>query len=442
MLAGLQRAIPSRLDTVIAMRSHPPVLSLLPLLLAAAACGDSSSENGAATYTIAVDTLGDTVVVRTEGDAPASGDLALREVWRVGDPDGDERTSFGVVHSVVVNRRDEVYVFDASAPNLRHYASDGELLRVIGAKGSGPGEYTRSNGLAVFADGRLALWDAGSSRVNVYSDTGAFLTQWMPPIQQFNTSNNSLIAASDGGVYLRAFVRDTTLQREALGRAAWFRFDTAGVLRDTILHPFYGEAPPNLIARVENNTSSRPVPFMPTPQATIHPDGFVVGSPGAPYVVYTRHANRPLRIERRITPVPVPAEELAQTRELVIWGLRLTDPKWTWDGPSMPSEKAPVRGVVTTLDGQTVVSVSTESEPFEPEPAPMREGETPRPLVKYRSATAYELFARDGRLRGRITLPHGARFLAMRGDDAWGTVTDSLDIPYLVRWRIESATRP
>lgn len=418
------------------------VVTLVSVLLASAACGDASSSTDAPDYTIAVDTVGDTVVVRTDGDVPPDAELVLREAWRVGDPDGDERTSFGVVHSVVVNDRDEVYVFDASAPNLRHYAADGELRRVIGAKGSGPGEYTRSNGLAVLADGRVALWDAGSSRVNVYSDTGAFLSQWTPPIQQFNTSNNSLIAASDGGVYLRAFVRDTSLQREALGRVAWFRFDPDGMLRDTILHPFYGEPPPNLIARVENNTSSRPVPFMPTPQATVHPDGFVVGSPGAPYVVYTQHADRPLRIERRITPVPVPAEELAQTRELVIWGLRLTDPKWTWDGPSMPSEKAPVRGVVTTLDGQTVVSVSTASEPFEPEPAPVREGETPRPLVKFRSATAYEIFAQDGQFRGRITLPHGARVHAMRGDDAWGTVTDSLDIPYLVRWRIEPAARP
>jgi hypothetical protein len=108
----------------------------------------------------------------------------------------------------------------------------------------------------------------------------------------------------------------------------------------------------------------------------------------------------------------------------------------------MPNQKAPVRGVATTLDGQTLVSVSTESEPFEPELAPVREGEAPRPLVKFRSATAYELFTRDGQLRGRFTLPHGGRLHTMRGDDAWGTVTDSLDIPYLVRWRVEPAARP
>ncbi len=408
----------------------------IPFACTLAACGGEAPADRARVI-VTVDTLGDTVVVRTVGDMMPDDELQLREVWRVGDPDGDERTSFGTVHSVVVNARDEVYVFDASGPSLRHYGSDGALRRVIGGKGSGPGEYTRANGLAVLSDGRIALWDAGASRVNVYSDTGAFLEQWMPPVQQYNTSNNSLQSATEGGLYLRAFVRDTTLTREALGRVAWFRLSASGVLLDTLLQPFYGDPPPSLIARREGSTSSRPVPFMPTPQASIRADGVVVGSPGAPYVVYAEHNGRPLRVERTLASVPVPSEELSQTREQVIWGMRLTDPQWAWDGPSMPNTKAPVRGVLIALDGQLLISVATLSEPYEPETPRVREGETPQPIVRFRAPTAYEIFAADGTLRGRLLLPLGVRLHAVRGSDAWGTATDSLDIPYLVRWRIE-----
>jgi hypothetical protein len=217
----------------------------------------------------------------------------------------------------------------------------------------------------------------------------------------------------------------------------------AGTLRDTTLQPFYGDPPPNLVASVEGNTSSRPVPYAPTPQAALHPDGFVVGSPGAPYVVFASHAGRPLRIERESRSIPVPPDEADQTREQVIWGMRLTDPAWTWDGPSIPSEKAPVRNIATTLDGHILVTVSTPSEPYEPDPSPVREGETPRPQVNFRSAVAYELFSPDGQLRGKLTLPHGTRVHAVRGDDVWGVATDSLDVPYLVRWRVEApAARP
>ncbi len=415
------------------------LLALGLLCIGLAACGgDAAPRTGS--FTTVVDTVGDTTVVRTSGDIPAAEELRLTEVWRIGDPDGDETTSFGMVHSVVVSGNDEVYVFETSAQQLRHYAADGSLRRVLGGKGSGPGEYTRSNGLAVLTDGRIALWDAGNSRINIYTAADSFDTQWRPPLQGYGTSNNSLLALNDGGLAMRAFVRDTTLTREALGRGAWFRFHADGTLRDTLLQPFYGDPPPSLIARREGSSSSRPVPFLPTPQASLGPDGSIIGSPGAPYVVYAASNGRPLRIERSVGRVPVPDEHRAQLREQIIWNLRMTDPAWTWDGPDMPREKAPVAGVRAMADGQLLVSVSTPSEPYEPDPPRVVEGQAPQPLVKFRSLTAYELFTADGRLRGRFTMPRGAQLHALRGDDAWGTVIDSLDIPYLVRWRLEAPT--
>jgi hypothetical protein len=405
-----------------------------------AACGDTDGATDAPSFTTVVDTLGDTIVVRTTGDIPAPDELTLTEVWRVGDPDGDETTSFGFVHSIGVNSALELFVFEGSTPQFRHYDANGTLLRVIGGKGSGPGEYQRANGVAVLTDGRVALWDGGSSRINIYGPDGEYLTQWSPPVTGYGTSNQSLGALADGRLAVTAYVRDTTLTREALGRTAWFLYDSTGTNRDTLLQPFFGEPPVNLISRVEGSVNSMGVPFMARPTSALHPSGVVVGSPAAPYVVYAQHQGQPLRIERVTTPLPVPAAEREQRREQVLYNMRRNDPAWTWNGPEIPQTKPPIIGLTTTLDGALLVSVSMPSEPFEPDAPRVVEGEVPPPQLTFRSRLAYEWFGADGSLRGRFTLPRGARLHAMRGSDAWGTVIDSLDIPYLVRWRVDGAT--
>lgn len=407
--------------------------------MALAACDRGPTASGAA-YVTTLDSTGDTLIVRTVGDIPAAEELRLAEVWRIGDPDGDENTSFGWVHSVAVGADDGVYVFEASVPQLRRYAADGALLRVIGGKGSGPGEYSRSNGLAVLTDGRVALWDAGNSRVLLYAADGTYQTQFLPPVQGFGTSDNVVSALADGGVALQAFLRDSTLPREALGRTAWFLFDSSGRASDTVLAPIYGNPPPNLIASLKGNTSTRPVPFTANPQIGLDINGEIVGSPGAPYVIHLRHDGRPLRIEREIASVPVADEEREQRRAFVTWSMRQTDPAWSWNGPEIPNSKPPVASLQPALDDQLLVSVSSPSEPFDPEPARVVEGEAPRPLVSFRAPQVYELFGGDGQFRGRFRLPQGATLHALRGRDAWGTVIDSLDIPYLVRWRLEQPT--
>ena len=408
--------------------------------LLAACGGDAPARRGALQAT--VDTVGDTIVVRTMGDVPAAEALQLVEVWRAGSDDGDEATSFSWLHSLDITANGDVYVFEAGGPQLRHYDADGALLRTIGRKGSGPGEYDRANGVVVLRDGRVVLWDgAGNSRLNVYSAADSFLTQWKPPVTGFGTGNQALLALDNGGLAARAYVQDTT-RRDALGRVAWFQYDAAGVLRDTLVQPStIGTDAIMLVARREGSASSRPVPYMPRAIVQLHAAGHLVWTPGAPYVVHAQLAGRPLRIERSAAPVPVSDDERRERREQVIWGMRQTDPDWIWDGPDIPREKPPVQNLLLGHDGQILSVLSTPSETFEPDPPRVVEGQVPQPVVRYRSTPAYELFRPDGTLRGRFTLPRGATVHALRGDDLWGTVTDEDDVPYLVRWRIGNATR-
>jgi hypothetical protein len=418
-----------------------PAATLAALLLLGACSDASSGDDARAPERF---TAGDTLVVRTSGDVPTEAEWQLVEQWRAGSADGDAATSFSMVHSLGVTDDGHVLVFDQGGPVLRRYAPDGALVRAIGRKGSGPGEYDRVNGVTVRSDGHVVLWDgAGNSRLNVYAPSDSFVTQWTSPISGFNTSNQSLTALRDNRVAVRAYVRDSTLTREALGRTAWFVYAADGAMTDTIVQPDLGDASVMLIARSANGSSSRPVPYQPRPVSALHPDGSIVWSPGSPYVVHTQSDGRPLRIERTVTATPVSDEERSQLREQVIWGMRMTDPAWTWDGPEIANTKPALQDVAVTLDGQYLVRVSTPSEPYEPDPPRVVEGQPPRPLVRFRSRSAYELFTAGGELRGRFTVPRGATVHAVRGDDVWGTVTDEDDVPYLVRWRLQPpAPRP
>jgi len=429
------RHVPDRLSPMMQTRVRTAVIAFGAILLAT--CGDPDAAADTPTFTTVVDTLGDTIVVRITGDIPAVNELKLSEVWRVGDPDGDETTGFGFVHSMGVNSVSEVYVFEGSTPQLRHYDASGALIRVIGGKGSGPGEYQRANGVTVLTDGRVALWDAGSSRINIYSADGEYLDQWRPPVTGFMTSSQSLTTLTDGRMAASALLREASHIHDPLGRAAWFVYDAAGTLRDTLLQPIFGDPSANLPSRRAGDGNSMPVPFLPRSTTVLHPQGFVVGSPAAPYVVFLQQPGALRRIERVTTPWTVPDAERAQRRQQVVYYMRRNDPGWTWNGPEIPQYKPPLNGIMTTLDGALLVSVSTPSELFEPDPPAVAAGEVPPPVLTFRSRRTFEWFDADGTLRGRFTLPLSARLLAMRGRDAWGTVNDSLDIPYLVRWRIE-----
>jgi hypothetical protein len=64
----------------------------------------------------------------------------------------------------------------------------------------------------------------------------------------------------------------------------------------------------------------------------------------------------------------------------------------------------------------------------------VREGAPPP--ARWRTRSAYEVFGRDGRFLGRVTLPPRASLQAAEGDFVWGTQLDEDDVPTVVRWRV------
>jgi DNA-binding beta-propeller fold protein YncE len=103
-------------------------------------------------------------------------DAELGRVFRLG-PDGKPAGSFGAGQLVRPTglARDPVhgriYVADSHAHDVKVYGDDGTLLRTIGHRGEGAGEFNYPTHLA-YGGGRLAVADTMNARVSLFDDDG------------------------------------------------------------------------------------------------------------------------------------------------------------------------------------------------------------------------------------------------------------------------------
>jgi hypothetical protein len=412
------------------------VQRIIPWFAAAVlACG-GDRVGGNASFRTTVDTIGDTIVARSTGTISDSLARTLVVEWRAGAGADDEANSFASIASIAVGRDDRVFVWDPRTPSIRMYDARGKLVRAIGRKGSGPGEYDRLNGLTTLPDGRMVAWDGGNARINVYTADGDPLTTWHPPVSTFGTSN-ALSSDTASRVWARAWVPETGPKWGALGRTAWFVIDSSGAIVDTVRQPEADLGDPPVIARQEGGSSSMNVPYALAQVQAASPLGFLVWGPTQPYRVYAEWSGRPLRIERQSAPVAVSDEERAQQRAVVEWSMRQTEPGWTWQGRDVPATKPAYASLSVGLDGRIWVAAHTESERYTPEP-PLRPQQNPRPQITFRPARRVrDVFEPDGRYLGRVLVPRNVTILATRGDIVWGSMTDENDVPSLVRMRVQ-----
>lgn len=421
-----------------------PRLAILALALAmlGACAGSSSDSTGGSAWSTSFASAGDTIVARSTGALPDGGSHQLTEVWRIGDADGlDSTVTFGRLNAFAVHSDNTVAVFDESGPALRIFDADGVFLRSLGRKGAGPGEYTRANGIAFLPDGRLALWDPPTSRVTIYGPDGSN-TAWDPPTT--GVFLNDALSPADG----YAFVIQESLREQPTGngeppspRTAYFFYNDAGRIIDTVRVPRPANPAKPLMVANEQFMMVSGVPFMPSPSSTALSDGRIAMTFGDHYLIDIAHGPQPLRIERDVAPAPVAAAEAEEERARAERGMRSADANWVWDGPDIPSTKPAITRLHASADGRLWVRVSSpgelipENEREEPRPASPT-APPPLPPRAYREPVWFDVYEHDGTLLGRIAMPTGSTFLGARGDLVWGVTRDELDVPYLTQWRI------
>lgn len=358
---------------------------------------------------VQVDTLASGVVVVDNGAAPgwAEGEgWTLEEVHRIGATTGEGPEVFGDVRSVALGPLGRAWIYDRQAQEIRVFDREGRYVRTVGGPGEGPGEFMQVTGLMWAPDGRLWTVDPGVGRVSVFDSAGTFVTSRAWGNQTFFGRWPATLDAEG-----RFYDVSTSL---AEGEELLIRTDSLLRPLDTLRVPPHPDAPPSYTASRGAMTGSVSIPYAGTVAWVQTPDGGLWAAITDAYrLLRIGPEGDTLRVATRAFD-PVPLGELRDTMPL---------PRAA--GQEMPRSLLPeMKPAITRLlldDEENLWVVRFEDRADAPHPV--------------------DVFGPDGLYRGSLEPPvdldrHGVSF---RDGELLAVATDSLDVEYVVRYRIVRA---
>lgn len=398
-------------------RFATPALSALAAaaVLSSAACGGPAS----ATWAGTIDTLATGQLVVHNPATPLwdpESHWQLAEELRIGTVAEEGPDLFGQITSLTVDAAGRIYVLEGQAQEVRVFGPDGRHLRTIGRKGAGPGEFARALRIEIGPDGNLWAADPQNNRVSVFDTTGRYLRghtmaggftiiPWPGRFDRQGRYYYPLIEpAEDGNGIDLALIRYGATLAPA---------DTLPTPEDpTDRQVFEVRRGDNVAVAIAS------VPFTPGFRWLLAPTGTFWGFLTGPYRMFElgQDGDTIRTITRDFDPLPVTDDDMAEARENLEWFLQEGG---SVDWSRIPSHKPAIE--YGFVDGDGYVWVWPV----------MPAGE---------EGTVLDVFDPVGRYLGRITPPVPiARRPApvVRGDAMYAVTTSELDVPFVVRLRIQ-----
>jgi len=347
---------------------------------------------------------------------------ALRQEVRIGDEGAPEYalTEFG---ELAVGPDGAMFVPQLADASIRVFDRDGTYLRSIGRRGEGPGEFAALLRMGIRGD---SLWVSDRSRLTWFSLDGSYLgsesTTYDPQGPRF-APGPVLQVMADGTfatvpIFMPSVDRDTWPTGVPVQR-----YDTTGAILAVM--GVFDPSPIRLFLGPGDRPLLAMLPFQPLFLHAFDPAGrWVVVLDEAAATSDAPSTFRFFRIgpdgdtlaarDIRYTPVAVPEtvhdsliaalSEGATPRDLVSARLRAAP---------IPGFYPPITRIVVADDGSAWLELQGHS--------------PPRWLVVDSTGTPIAHVVGDPSLR----------LMVIRNDEAWGSVRNELDVPFVVRYRIQ-----
>lgn len=393
----------------------------------AAACGLAGSCSTPAddprTPSVVLDTIGDTIVARVIEDAPRGAAPSLELDLVIGGSDENEDAIFGQLGPMALLPGGGVAVVDVMGPRVLEYSPRGELVRMYGRKGRGPGEFEDAR-VAALDSGRLAVADVRNQKVIVFDSRGDVFAEWRfggqaivgDPISSgrggeiiLRCASGAPAAASD----LPSLLRSTHLSFVAFSALG----DTLGV----VSAPYHDEA----------EFAVGFAPFQPKRSVRWHPEGSVVTGRSDTYAIEIfRPDGRVVRIVRDWTTIRLHDDEWDVWNQLRQFVVRRGG---RFPIPEIPRGKPAFADILVSRTGEIWVQRHTSSVRVAPQPKDII-AVGGQGAIPWREPLLFDVFTVDGSFLGSVSGPPGVEVGAISGDTVWGARSAAYDIPSVVRY--------
>jgi len=392
----------------------------------------SRNDRGAAggVWQAAIDTLGNTVSVRTLQGSVWGGRAELVETVSIGVAQGPEYYLFGDVRGIAADA-ERIYVLDWQISTIRVFDHNGDFVRNIGRQGSGPGEFRDPVAIGVHEAGnRLFVRERAGGLVHLFSLAGDYLETVRVPLGgNYSAPTKMLRITHDGDLYLFStlYISAGHSPERVHMRYVMLGARSDGTVIDTLNVPWY-DFP---VLQVQG-TALAPrinVPFTPNKDWNLTHSGAMIGGVSDTYSFEIRHPDgRILRIARQTPPVPVQPEESRWHYETLTERMRRSDPGWIWRGPSIPEHKPAFESFIPDWSGRIWV-------------VRRGPGVSPNGTDEWRDTALLDVFEEQtGRYLGEVRVPPGLRFSpepCIRNDLCIAYCQDEEGVPYIRCFRIE-----
>lgn len=368
--------------------------------------------------------------------------VQAEQTLRIGSVD-DTASALTSVREIVVGRDGRIFSLHPQEHAVRIHDVNGRLLRRFGREGSGPGEFESPSRIGLRGD-TLWVFDHGTYRFTLFDSAGALIESRAIPIDVRSENPRPRGMLHDGTMWGSPPYFSEAVATGELTRGLDVRLDASGRVSDTLIEysiaqtswRLHDPSTPGGIRRFSEQ------PFNATEMVVVsehRPEIVIVERP-----IATTHSRGEFRVTKRALdgdtiysrafayePAPVPAKLVDSLIDWFVSPPSGLPPRMaaSWPAPGRREELAraslflpeylpPVKEVVVGRDGAIWIQ---------------RHGAAG-------ATREWWVVDEDGRAVASVMLPAGLRVLAAERDRVWGTETDELDVPYIVRYEVREGS--